>query len=48
MLLAQAEHTLHLTAGQQLTGYLTHFLSELLHLHPQLATRNLLNKKPGF
>ncbi len=35
MLFTQAKHTIHLTAGQQLTSYLTHLLNEVLHLHPQ-------------
>jgi hypothetical protein len=35
VLLAQAKHATHLTTGQQLTGYLTHLLEKIMHLHPQ-------------
>ncbi|NIN67660.1 MAG: hypothetical protein GTO63_23750, partial [Anaerolineae bacterium] len=35
VLLTQAKHAIHLTTGQQLTGYLTYLLNEVLHLHTQ-------------
>jgi hypothetical protein len=35
VLLTQAKNAIHLTTGQQLTGYLAYLIDEVLHLYPQ-------------